>query len=558
MKRQSICFILVGVMTLNPALPAYAYHGGGHGGGGGFHGGGGGGFRGGGGGGYRGGGGFGGYRGGGGFSGYRGGYSAPAFNRTPSFSMPRTITPQVSRTMPQVSRNQVGNASRFNSVNNANRFNSANNLNRVNSVNNVNRFNSVSNVNRFNSVNNVNRVNTFNNVNRMGAGWNNPYMGSHAGWVHGYWNGHYPGGFGWRPYGYGYPGYWGLGGLGFGLGLGLGWGLSSWMYGPMLYNWGYSNYYNPYYGAGYGGNTVVVEQPIVYDYSQPIDAQSTPPEQAVTDQAVSTFDTARQAFKAGDYPRALDLVDQALKSTPNDPTLHEFRALTLFALKRYAEAAAPLYAVLSVGPGWDWTTLISLYGDPETYTQQLRALEAFTTQNPNSAAAHFVLAYQYLTTEHADAAVRHLKMVAALLPKDTLSAQLIQQLEHKDQQASATGGSPAQTLTAAAPAVEAADTAPAGKEGKVEGTWSAQPSNDMKITVSFQGDGRFTWKVDRQGKSQQFEGKSSYENGILTLVQDQNNNTMVGNVHWTDETHFNFKVMGGGPGDPGLSFTRLS
>jgi hypothetical protein len=42
------------------------------------------------------------------------------------------------------------------------------------------------------------------------------------------------------------------------------------------------------------------------------------------------------------------------------------------------------------------------------------------------------------------------------------------------------------------------------------------------------------------------------------LVQDQNNNTMVGNVRWTDETHFSFKVMGGGPGDPGLSFSKAS
>ena len=29
----------------------------------------------------------------------------------------------------------------------------------------------------------------------------------------------------------------------------MGWGLSSWMFGPMLYNWGYSNYSNPYYGG---------------------------------------------------------------------------------------------------------------------------------------------------------------------------------------------------------------------------------------------------------------------------------------------------------------------
>ena len=71
--------------------------------------------------------------------------------------------------------------------------------------------------------------------------------------------------------GFGY----GLGG--FGLGMGMGWGLSSWMFGPMLYNWGYSNYYNPYYGGGGyggGGNAVVVQQPVVYDYSQPIDPQS--------------------------------------------------------------------------------------------------------------------------------------------------------------------------------------------------------------------------------------------------------------------------------------------
>ena len=112
---------------------------------------------------------------------------------------------------------------------------------------------------------------------------------------------------------------------------------------------------------------------------------------------------------------------------PNDPTLHEFRGQTLFALGRYEEAAVPLYAVLSSGPGWDWTTLISLYNDPQVYTQQLRALETFSSKNPNSAAGHFVLAYQYLTQEHSDAAVRELKAVTSLQPKDTLSAQLLAQ-----------------------------------------------------------------------------------------------------------------------------------
>jgi hypothetical protein len=31
---------------------------------------------------------------------------------------------------------------------------------------------------------------------------------------------------------------------------------------------------------------------------------------------------------------------------------------------------------------------------------------------------------------------------------------------------------------------------------------------------------------------------------------------MVGDVTWTDETHFTFKVPGAGPDDPGLHFAK--
>jgi tetratricopeptide (TPR) repeat protein len=329
------------------------------------------------------------------------------------------------------------------------------------------------------------------------------------------------------------------------------------MFGPMLYNWGYSNYYNPYYGGyGYGGNTVVVQQPIVYDYSQPIDPQRSVPAESVISQASTTFDSARDAFQAGDYAKALDLTDQALKTTPNDTAMHEFRALCLFALKRYDEAASVLYAVLSVGPGWDWTTLISLYGDPEAYTQQLRALEAYCSQNTQSAPGRFVLGYHYLTQGNAEAAVRQFRIVSTLQPKDQLSAQLIQQIQKTDQATSGTVAAPGQPAASAPTPGVAANAAPSGREGKLKGAWTAQPSPDTTITVTFQGQGHFTWKVTRQGKDQQFSGTSSFENGILTLVQDQNSNAMVGNVTWTDETHFAFKVLGGGTNDPGLSFTK--
>src|SRR5207253_1404093 len=110
-----------------------------------------------------------------------------------------------------------------------------------------------------------------------------------------------------------------------------------------------------------------------------------------------------------------------------------FRALVLFALGRYDDAAASLYATLSVGPGWDWTTLIGLYPGIDTYTEQLRALEAYCNQNPNSAPARFDLAYHYLTAGHAPQAVAQLEAVVQLQPQDKLSAQLLKQLTTSQQ-----------------------------------------------------------------------------------------------------------------------------
>ena len=185
-----------------------------------------------------------------------------------------------------------------------------------------------------------------------------------------------------------------------------------------------------------------VNQPVVavpYDYSQPIDTTGAPASATVADPAMATFDAARASFKQGDYDQALQQTDDALAKLPNDTALHEFRALCLFALGRYDEAAATLYAVLSVGPGWDWTTLIGLYPDVDVYTAQLRALEAYCNANPTRPPPRFVLAYHYLTQGHTEAAVDVLKQVVALKPSDTLSAKLLRQLDPpKDQPATAT------------------------------------------------------------------------------------------------------------------------
>jgi tetratricopeptide (TPR) repeat protein len=402
-----------------------------------------------------------------------------------------------------------------------------------------------------------------------GWGWGGNGWGGGWGWGGGGWGGGwgYGGlGLGWGGLGWGWGGLgWGWGGLGgWGWGNGYGWGgygmgLWPWLYGSSLYNWGYLNYYNPYYYGGYGlagfgypVSTTVVVQPTVYDYSQPINTQATPPAPSVADQVGNGFDAARDAFKAGDYTRALELADQAIKQMPNDAALHEFRGVVLFALHRYEDAAAPLYAVLSVGPGWDWGTFVGLYPDVGVYTEQLRALENYCNANPNSAAPRFVLAYLYLTQGHSDQALAQLKRVVALQPKDMISARLIQRLETTS---TPNAGAP-NPLPAAAPAAPATNLNPTSlKEGRLEGAWTAQPDPETTITLTFLDQGRFVWKVTHKGQDRLIQGKLTTGNGLLTLAQDMGS-PMVGNLMWLDESHFTFKVPGSGADDAGLSFSK--
>jgi tetratricopeptide (TPR) repeat protein len=365
----------------------------------------------------------------------------------------------------------------------------------------------------------------------------NAYGGYHNGWVHGYWGGHNAAAWGWRnPY----WGGWGYGGWGLGLGLGLGYGLSSWGYGSSLYGLGYMPYYNPYYDDYYGaGAGAAIASP--YNYSQPIDTMSAAADESVTNPAEALFNAGRASFKQGNYTDALQQADAALAKLPNDTTLHEFRALCLFALKRYDEAAAALYDVLSVGPGWDWTTLIGLYPDIDTYTAQLRTLEDNCRSHTDSASARFVLAYHYLTQGYTDAAVSILKQVVAHKPGDALSAKLLRQLD------------PSKEAAATTAATTAESTPPQG--ATITGTWTAQPAADTSIALSIQPGGEFTWQVTKKGQIQQLAGKSTFGGGLLTLAQDKGP-ALVGRVDWKDANHMNFRIVGDGPDDPGLSFAK--
>jgi tetratricopeptide (TPR) repeat protein len=334
-------------------------------------------------------------------------------------------------------------------------------------------------------------------------------------------------------------------------------GVTAWALGSSFYNWGYASYMNPYYAEEAVAQPIIIEQtvgggepqavtvpPYSYDYSQPIDTQSAPPAAEVADPAVAKFDSARVAFTNGDYAGALQLTDEALKVLPNDATLHEFRGLVLFAAGKYELAAGPLYAVLAVGPGWDWTTMVSLYPNADVYTAQLRKLEAFVKANPNSASARFVLAYHYMTEGHTEEAVAQFKAVVTLAPQDNLSARLVQQFSP-----------PAATAETPAAPADVAPAATPAKQGKLAGSWAAHPTGDSAIDLRVGDDGTFNWKVTAKGKPRELRGKWSLAGDLLTLAAEQGG-ALVGRVTWQADNQWSFRVIGAGPEDQGLNFTH--
>jgi len=357
------------------------------------------------------------------------------------------------------------------------------------------------------------------------------------------------GGLGYGGFGGGYGGYGGYGGGygGYGYGGGSGYyGPTNWLYGGTLYDYGYASYANPYYSAS---SYVPAAVGVSYDYSQPINMVSAPPAESAADESATLFNSARDSFKNGDFAQALQQSDAALAKNPSDTSLHEFRALCLFALGRYDDAASPLYAVLSVGPGWDWATLIDLYPNVSVYTSQLRALEDYVKSNAQSASPRFVLAYHYATQGHFDAAANTLKQVVSLKPSDTLSAKLLEQIQAAQQK-------PTDAPAEVPPIPEPAAINTAVPEGAtISGTWTTEPNAETKVSLAIQPGGAFQWQVNQKGQSREFAGTSNFGGGILTLVPDKTP-PIVGRVTWTDANHMTFRVAGDSSNASGLSFAK--
>jgi tetratricopeptide (TPR) repeat protein len=395
-----------------------------------------------------------------------------------------------------------------------------------------------------------------------GDAWNSGYVNPSYGWYNGCWSGNWGNGYygGWAyPLAFG-AATWGLSSLlsGWGLGYGVGYGAS---------------YVNPYYSTV--PQTVVASSP--YDYSQPIvvnnyvtndgatsssdsqgggGASASATAQPAANEATALFDAALAKFKAGDYSAALAGCDKAVKLSPGDSVIHEVRALALFALGRYPEAAATLNAVLASAPGMDWTSMSSLYGSVDAYTAHLRKLEAACKASPGDAAAHFVLAYHYLVGGHVDLAREALAVVVAKQPGDLVAKRILEALAPPPEEKSAEQ-SPAPAAEAAAkPAAEATETAAApGPETDLVGVWKADAGRDS-VVLTVREDSTFTWKATPAGKAAvELSGTIETAADAIALVTD-GQRTMAGKVTSKGADAFDFFVVGAPADAKPLEFKR--
>ena len=320
------------------------------------------------------------------------------------------------------------------------------------------------------------------------------------------------------------------------------WGINRASY---LFGWG--DYYNPYPVDAYaaGGTMIDYSEPLVSDAPleayQPVDeyvAASTDPGAAPADQtgasdvppeAMASFDAARAEFKQGHYEQALQAVDQAIGVLPKDAALHEFRSLVLFALGRYRESAAAIHAVLAVGPGWNWTTMIRLYGNSSECTKQLRALEQYLREHPNATDARFLLSYLYITMGHNEAAIKQLKAVVKQEPKDSVAAGLLRMLG---------GDVPSATETPPTPRA-----GPKPTEMELLGSWKGTRADGSTFDLTLKKSGEFTWDYTKGSHKQQIQGVFVVDDGILAMEPDSGG-VMLADVSKPEDNRFTFRQNG--------------
>lgn len=314
----------------------------------------------------------------------------------------------------------------------------------------------------------------------------------------------------------------------------------------MIYNSGYLRYSNPYFvnpGAS------------IYNYSQPITviyngAANVPASDVNTSDQV--LKNAVAAFQQNDFDAAIDMTNKGIMLYPDDAVLHEFRALVLFAQQDYQQSAATIHSVLAVGPGWDWTTLSSMYSSVPVYTEQLRTLESFTKANPQDAASHFLLAYHYMSCGYPESAAVHLRQVVRLIPNDRVAADLLKMILPPEPGETLPTNAAQQTTRELPPGV--VHVAPES----LVGVWKATRADGSIFDLVLTNDAGFTWKfAPKDQASQEFGGTYSVEvEENLLVLERREGGSLIAEITPMEEGKFNFRVLGAGDEDPGLDFSR--
>jgi tetratricopeptide (TPR) repeat protein len=370
-------------------------------------------------------------------------------------------------------------------------------------------------------------------------GWGNrpgfdDWYHNHDHWHNGWW--HHP----WRPpycWGYWWDRYPYMTAL----------GLTSWAVNRASWAFGYNSYYNPY------ADGVVYVDNSVYDYSQPLvlaPGESTlggdPAaivEEEIPAASLTAFDQARQEFYSGNFQSALALTNEALKDNPYDAVIHEFRALTLFAMGEFKDSAATLHAVLSVGPGWDWTTMIGLYPDVATYTKHLRALEAHVGKNPDEIAGLLVLSYHYVTAGHDDAAASQLRRLIKLTPSDPVAIQML-----LDVDPDAELPTPPQEIQPPKPTA-------AVKPEQVRGKWQADREG-RQFVMELKDDDTFSWSYRDGDKTEEVTGVWSVSDDGVLAMQMNDQGVMLAQLLPQGDGKLDFYMIGDTQGEPPLNFVK--
>ena len=142
---------------------------------------------------------------------------------------------------------------------------------------------------------------------------------------------------------------------------------------------------------------------------------------------------AEAAFQEGDYAKAARLWRHALVEDPDNGLLMLLMGQALFASGKYREAAGAVQAGLGALDQKSWGVVVSnwreLYGKPEDYTKQLRALEKAIEKAPNDPALRFLVGYHYGFLGYPKEAARELGYLKELAPQDRIGRKLYELMQ---------------------------------------------------------------------------------------------------------------------------------